>query len=236
MVGDAALRRPRPQRSGGRNERGKMRVSTIRFRRLMLRSATIPQARNVPMENFAASAVEAIACRVLKERDPRLAAYSLRMAEADWRFAVAGMTSSGTPWTGARTFQDIWRVTFDSENVVHEVASTGVLASVNLWRATGEQRYADKAAELGRMILESQQRKRPGWEIPLTGFFFSSPAQKQILHYVHRGREQGPDLALRELCEAFPNHPDWMKWYSAVVLHSEYLKAMAKYTEPYGVL
>src|SRR5437879_1266672 len=27
-----------------------------------------------------------------------------------------------------------------------------------------------------------------------------------------------------------------MKWYSAVALHSEYLKAMAKYTEPYGVM
>jgi hypothetical protein len=197
---------------------------------------TIPQARNVPMENFAASAVEAIAYRVLKARDPRIAAYSLKMAEADWRFAVAGMASSDTPWTGARTFQDIWRVTFDSENVVHEVASTGVLASVNLWRATGGQRYADKAAELGRMILESQQRQRLGWEIPLTGFFFSSPAKDYVVHYVHRGREQGPGLALRELCEAFPNHPDWMKWYSAVVLHSEYLKSMAKYTEPYGVL
>ncbi len=197
---------------------------------------TIAQARNVPMENFAASAVEALAYRVLKERDPRLAAYSLKMAEADWSFAVAGMANRDTPWTGAKSFQDIWRVTFDSENVVHEVASTGVLASVNLWRATGDRRYADKAAELGRMIFESQQRTRPAWDTPLTGFFFASPAKEHVVHYVHRGREQGPDLALRELCEAFPDHPDWMKWYSAVVLHSEYLKTMASYTEPYGVL
>ncbi len=197
---------------------------------------TISQARNIPMENFAASAVEGIAHRVLKERDPRLAAYSLKMAEADWRFAVAGMANPDVPWTGALTFQNVWHVTFDSENVVHEVASTGVLASVNLWRATSDQRYADKAAELGRMIVDSQQRQRPGWDIPLTGFFYASPARDRVVHYVHRGREQGPDLALSELCEAFPNHPDWMKWYSAVVLHSEYLKGMAKYTEPYGVM
>ena len=82
------------------------------------------------MENFAASAAEAIAYRVLKERDPRLAAYSLKMAEADWRFAVAGMADPATPWTGAKTFQDLLRVTFDSENVAHEAAATGVLASV----------------------------------------------------------------------------------------------------------
>jgi hypothetical protein len=56
------------------------------------------------------------------------------------------------------------------------------------------------------------------------------------LHYVHQGHEQGPALALRALCEAFPDHPDWMKWYSSVVLHSEYLKTIAKYTEPYGVM
>src|SRR5260370_12821969 len=57
-----------------------------------------------------------------------------------------------------------------------------------------------------------------------------------MLHYCIRGREQAPILALTRLCEAFPDHPDWMKWYSAVALHSQYLKAVAKYTEPYGVM
>ncbi len=193
-------------------------------------------ARNYPMMNFVASAAEAIAHRVLKDSDPRLAAYSLKMAEADWRFAVAGMADPAKPWTGATSFQDLWRVTFDSENVVHEAAATGTLASLDLWKATGDQRYADKAVELARIILDSQQRTRPKWDIPFTGFFYTSPAKDRLLHYVHRGREQGPTLAFTQLCETFPNHPDWMKWYSAVVLHSEYLKTMAKYTEPYGVL
>jgi hypothetical protein len=38
------------------------------------------------------------------------------------------------------------------------------------------------------------------------------------------------------LCEAFPDHPDWMTWYSSVVLHSEFLKTISAYTEPYGVM
>ena len=109
-----------------------------------------------------------------------------------------------------------------------------MLASVDLWRATGNQRYADKAVELARIILDSQQRTRPNWDIPFTGFFYTSPAKDRLLHYVHRGREQGPTLALSALCDAFPNHPDWMKWYAAVVLHAEYLKTAAKYTEPTG--
>ena len=54
---------------------------------------TIAQAHNIPFDNFTASAVEAIAARVLKQSDPRIAAYSLKMAKADWQFAVAGMAN-----------------------------------------------------------------------------------------------------------------------------------------------
>jgi hypothetical protein len=120
--------------------------------------------------------------------------------------------------------------------VEHEVAAEGVLASVDLWKATGDQRYADKAVELAEIILASQERRRPNWDVPLLGFFYTGPAKDRILHYCHRGREQAPMLALTGLCDEFPNHPDWMKWYSAVALYSEYLKTVAKYTEPYGVM
>jgi len=189
-------------------------------------------ARNSPMANFtAAAAAEAIAARVLKESDPRLAAYSLKMAEADWRFAVAGMAA-----TNATVSKELRRGTFDSDNVEHEVASIGVLAAVDLWQTTRSQRYADKAIELATIILASQERKRPNWDIPLFGYFYTGPGKDRILHYCHRGREQAPILALTRLCDAFPNHPDWMKWYSAVALYSQYLKAAAKYTEPYGVM
>jgi hypothetical protein len=186
-------------------------------------------ARNSPLGNFTASAAEAIAARVLKKSDSRLAAYSLKTAEADWRFACGGVSATNAT-------SELWRGTFDSDNVEHEVASVGVLASVDLWQATGNQTYADKAVELARVILACQERKRPDWDIPLLGFFYTGPGKDRILHYCHRGREQAPILALTRLCDAFPNHPDWMKWYSAVALYSQYLKAAAKYTEPYGVM
>jgi len=181
--------------------------------------------------NFTASACEAIAARILKELDPRLAAYSLRMAEADWRFGCAGMSATNAPSTN-----QLWRGTFDSDEVEHEVAaSAGVLASVDLWQATGREPYADKAIELARIILASQERKRPNWDTPLLGFFYTGQGKDRILHYCHRGREQAPILALTRLCDAFPNHLDWMKWYSAVALYSQYLKTASKFTEPYGV-
>ena len=57
----------------------------------------VATARNNPYDNFQASASEAIAARVLKESDPRLAAYALQKAKADWKFAVAGMANTCKP-------------------------------------------------------------------------------------------------------------------------------------------
>jgi hypothetical protein len=188
-------------------------------------------AKNTPKSNFIASSAEAIGYRVLKEKDPRLAAYSLKMAEADWQFAVEKLVLNEEADSTAS-----WSVTFDSGNILHEVASAGILASVELWNATRDSCYALKGIELAKFILESQQRKFLNTDIPLTGFFYTGPSKKHIMHYCHNGREQEPIAALSKLCEAFPNHPDWMKWYSAVVLHSEYLKTIARFTEPYDVM
>ena len=188
-------------------------------------------ARNNPKTNFMASSVEAVAYRALKERDPRIANYSLKMAEADWQFAADKMVITRENDSNA-----VWGVSFDSGEVLHEIASAGIVASVELWHATGDKKYMTKAVELAEIITESQQRKKPEMNVPLTGFFYTGPSKKYILHYCHNGREQEAIAALTLLCEAFPGHSDYMKWYSAVVLHSEYLKTIALYTEPYGVL
>jgi len=187
-------------------------------------------ARNDPQTNFVAAAAEAIAYRVLKDSDPRLAAQSLKMAEADWTFAVQGMEA------GLGVSTQLWTGTFDSDSITFELPSEGILAAVNLWKATGNTSFEEKAVGWSQVILRSQQRKKTDWDIPLSGFFYTSPAKDRILHFVHRGREQAHILALTELCQAFPDHPDWMKWYSAVTLYDEYLKTVAEYTAPYNVM
>ncbi|HUX96573.1 MAG TPA: glycoside hydrolase family 9 protein [Bacteroidales bacterium] len=188
-------------------------------------------ARNNPKTNFIAASSEAIAYRILKETDPRLANYALKMAKADWQFAIDKLVLVRENDSSAA-----WGVSFDSGDVLHEIASAGILASVELWNATGDKKYEEKAAEMATMITESQQRKKPAMDIPLTGFFYTGPSKKFILHYCHNGREQEPIAALTLMCEAFPDNPDYMNWYSSVVLHSEYLKTIAGFTEPYGII
>lgn len=186
-------------------------------------------ARNNPMTNFEAALVEAIAYRMLHDSDPRLADYALRMAKADWKFAEEGLPSRVRS-TG------LFRGNFDSDHVEDELPSIAILAAVELYKATGEQQYGDKAIGFAPEIVGSQQRMRPDWDIPLTGFFYTDTARDRLLHYCHRGRDEAPTLALTALCRTFPGNSQWIKWYTSVTLYSEYLKTIARYTEPYAVL
>jgi hypothetical protein len=183
------------------------------------------QAVNDPEWNFRVTAVEALAARMLKDSDPELANKSLHIAEEDWKFAIDGL----------KTAPPLAEVYGSKDEL--ELDSYGVIASVELFRATGDQLYADEAHRLGDLILASQERKLQPWTIPLTGYFYTSPKRENLFHRFHIGQEEEPISALVQLCETFPEDRDWMKWYSATVLHSQYyLKAASKVDEPYGVL
>jgi len=182
------------------------------------------QALNNPNVNYIAAAAEAIAYRVLKAAAPELAARSLRTAEDDWRYAIAGKEGPETWSTPAFAATPM------------ELAAIGTLASVELFRDTGKQQYADKAVELARIVVDSQQRSYVGRDFPLAGFFYTGPDKQTLFHQFHRGNDQAPIVALAKLCETLPDHKDWMDWYGAVALYSEYQKTAARTTEPYGVL
>ena len=182
------------------------------------------EAKNNPNVNYIAAAAEAIAYRVLKEREPKLAARSLRIAEEDWGYAIVGVEGPSTWHTPA----------FAATRI--ELAGIGITASLELYRATHKQMYADKAIELARVIVASQQKTPVGRQFPLAGFFYTGPDRDTLFHQFHRGNDQAPIVALTQLIETLPNHADWMTWYSAVALYAEYQKKSAATTAPYSVL
>ena len=182
------------------------------------------EAQANPNVNYIAAAAEAIASRVLKNTDPELAQRSLRIAEDDWRYAITEKETAQNRSTPAFTATDM------------ELAGIGVLASLELYQATGDQKYADKAFELAPVIVASQQKTYVGKQFPLAGFFYTAPDHATIFHQMHRGNDQAPLVALVKLCELFPQHADWMKWYSTVALYNEYQKKSSAITQPYAVL
>ncbi|HVX66188.1 MAG TPA: glycoside hydrolase family 9 protein, partial [Bryobacteraceae bacterium] len=177
------------------------------------------EASNDPGVNYSAAAAEALAARLLRASDPVLAGYSLKQAEEDWTFAA--QAEPNWEWNNPTDF-----------------AGHAILASLELWQATGNRKYADHALGLARTIVDAQQRTFvPGLKLPLAGFFYTGPDRKRVLRYMHPSHEDAPVEALARLCELFPEHSDWMKWYSSAALYSEYFqKSMARLSEPYGML
>jgi Glycosyl hydrolase family 9/Cellulase N-terminal ig-like domain len=183
------------------------------------------QAVNDPEWNFRVAADEALAAGVLKQSDPELANRSLATAREDWRFAVAGLKA-------APPLPDVYGAKDELERI-----SFGAIASVDLYRATGEKQYADEAIALGDLILQSQERRLQPWTVPMTGYFYTGPKREYLFHRFHIGEEEQPIVALAHLCEAFPDNPNWIRWYSALVLHSEYYQQPAAALDaPYNVL
>jgi len=182
------------------------------------------EAKNNPNANYIAAAAEAIAARVLKSDEPDLAARSLRTAEEDWGYAIIGVEGPSTWSTPA----------FAATRL--ELAGIGTTASLELYRATHKQMYADKAVELAKVIVASQQKTPVGAAFPLAGFFYTGPDRDTLFHQFHRGNDQAPIVALTQLVETLPQHADRATWMSTLALYAGYQKKTATTTAPYGVL
>ena len=181
-------------------------------------------ALNNPNVNYIAAAAGAAAARHLRDTSADLARRSLAIAEEDWRAAVVGVETPATLSTPA----------FASTEM--EQAAMGIVASVELFKATGREEYARKAWELSNVVVASQQVAYVGREFPLAGFFYTGPDRSRIFHQFHRGNDQAPLVAMALLCETFPEHADWMKWYAVAARYGEYQKRSALATSPYSVL
>lgn len=173
----------------------------------------VAEADNDSFANLTAAAAEAFAARMWQEEDPILANYSLRCAEEDIRFALQQQTD--------------WNI---------QVVSAAILALLELYESTQEAVHLERAIELSPYVMDCQQRMKPDWDIPMTGFFYTKPDHQQILHYEHRGHEQAPIVALCRLAQWVKDHPLWMEWYITVLLHSEYMRQGSSFTEPYAML
>lgn len=167
-----------------------------------------------PYENFMAIRAEAYAAQILKKTDAAFAEYCRKAAIEDWE---VGMGNS-------KDFNNI------------ELASEGAFATLELYTLTKSQRYADKAIELAKIIMGSQQREGIKWNIPLAGFFYTNQKKDKYLHYEHRCHEQTPVMVMIKLCNLFPENKNWMEWYTTVLLYSEYMKKISSYSGPFSML
>lgn len=160
-------------------------------------------AQNIAFENFVFCTTAADAARLLKATDPQRATASLKAAEEDF----AATLQHRTNWL----------------NTTVDEAAYGTLASVELYRATGKHFYAEQAVRFGKLLIQCQEQSFVDG-LPLTGYFYTSTKRNHPVHEKHSSFEEAPAMALRALCDTFPNHPAWMDWYGAALLQSEYFQ------------
>ncbi len=100
-----------------------------------------------------------------------------------------------------------------------------LLAATELYRATGDKRWAEQAAGLAERLLKMQVTEYAGGQKVVRGFWRTSAENSAPL--IHHCLPGIPAIALLELARGLPEHPDTRKWRDAVRLHlDEYVVPM----------
>ena len=176
----------------------------------------VTPAQNVPWENFLVAAVQSFAAVLLKDSHPDLADQSHFAAIEDWQMAI----DSRDTWSEADYREAAW----------------GAISSILLKRMTGDEIYNSHADTFGQLLIRCQEQHFQDG-IPITGYFYTRTDRRQVIHNYHAAFEEAPLIALAMLCKEFPNHENWMNWYSAAVLHSEFfMKRGSQIASPFDLL
>ena len=161
----------------------------------------VSPARNVPWENFLTAAVQCKAAGLLEKSHPELAIKSRTAALEDWQAAF----NSRSKWDKAD----------------YREASWGATSSLLLAKMTGEEKYREYAVMFGKLLISCQEQQFIDG-IPITGYFYQNTDRERVIHNYHTAFEEAPLIALSMLCRELPDSQDWINWYSAAVLYSEY--------------
>ncbi|MDR1258453.1 MAG: glycoside hydrolase family 9 protein [Tannerellaceae bacterium] len=187
------------------------------------------RVQNLAFDNFLYAAYEAYAAMSI-DRDPGLQEYLRKVAKEDFEFAMKRHAE-----VGYGEFIHFYEHSYNTSE--SQYMATISWAAGMLYKLTGEQRYAELAAEYIRYTLDCQRKKPVGnGKAAVNGFFYRDKSKKSIVHYIHQSREQVYMQALTLLCETQPNHPDYNKWVESIRLYGDYLKSLMSYTAPYGML
>lgn len=174
------------------------------------------QARNVPWENFLGAAVLTLAGQMY----PELPAEEMREIEE----------------AALDNWEQAYKTGGDWENSSYLEASWGAVSSVYLYEKTGDEKFRKAALRFGQLLTECQEQVfQEG--IPMTGYFFTSSERRRPVYNNHGAFNEAPMLALRTLCQAFPEDADWINWYSAAAIYGDYfMKRGSEIAAPFDLV
>ncbi len=103
---------------------------------------------------------------------------------------------------------------------------TGISAGLRLFEATKDEQYKSYAVRMADGFLKLQQTEYAGNQNKVRGYFFRSDKRREGIGV--RTVHPLPLIALCDLAEAFPKHPQAGRWREAIKLHcQQYLGEIA---------
>ncbi|MFM6932216.1 MAG: glycoside hydrolase family 9 protein [Novosphingobium sp.] len=165
------------------------------------------------------------ASRTLRRGDPQLASNLIKAAREDFALIAADIKppKDAPP---LEINQPSWR----------DFIGYATLAAVEMYRATGEQHFSDEAARLARWLVGTQERSFVDG-IGITGYFYEDAGRMRIVHEYHNSFEDCGLLAFAALCDALPDHHDWMDWYAGLAIYADYFcLAGSQASAPFNVI
>lgn len=180
---------------------------------------------NRSFENFVFAAVEAGAAESLAKLDPELAWKCKETAKEDFAFADKRFQEKG--------LEEPHMVEHTAGASLSQYYAAAAWAAARLYRQTDEELYRKKAEIYADQLMACQET---GEEPPMNGYFYRDEEKKHIVHFSHQARDHIFAMALSELCVSLAQHPKKVQWENALRLHGEYLKKLASYIQPYGML
>jgi hypothetical protein len=162
-------------------------------------------------QNILAVLATATAARVLGDREPHVARRALRAAIEDYAALRPQMMTPPRDAPPIDINEGSWR----------DRIGYLTLAAVELHRCTGDAHYRTDAKRFARWLMELQEQRFLGGS-PVTGYFYEDAGRTRIVHEFHSSFEESGLLALQALCETWPSDADWMQWYAALLIYSEY--------------
>jgi len=114
----------------------------------------------------------------------------------------------------------------------HEIISLHLQTAIYLHKLTKDEKFKEVAIECAQKLIKCQNRLfYSGCPYLVTGKFSTGIGWHTTRSHPERGA-----AALADICETFPNHPDFLNWYSALRIHAEFLtKPIHRWVKPYGI-
>lgn len=164
-----------------------------------------------PQYHFAVLAAQGRVARAFSKSRPELVRKSLAHAQKTWDFVMTKR----------------WR---DRTTSTLDTFAPCAIAGIELWLATGEERYKDVATEMLNLMADCQET-----EGELIGFFYTSPRHERIFR--HRMGLGEVIYAFALGCETMINHPDRNRWMEVLWRYVQrYVRTVNGYNAPYRIL